>query len=160
MGWINRKSRAVSAAMHARNVVPPEPQKRSDLKDEVAEASFVEDIATLRLNTPTPNPTSDTTSLPFISPQRVSAARDSRLLWIVIDNIVYDCTEFASAHPGGADVIESFSGSDCSWQFWRFHAGDEMREFGEPLRIGYTKGVANKFKERPRFVGLRTIWDE
>lgn len=76
-------------------------------------------------------------------------------LWIVIDNVVFDCTNFAHDHPGGRQVIESFSGQDCSWQFWRFHSKDLMREWGRALRVGRTEGVKNRWKERPRFVGLR-----
>lgn len=44
-------------------------------------------------------------------------------LGIVIDDIVYDCTDFIHDHPGGITVLESFGGSECSckprsrWQF-------------------------------------------
>jgi hypothetical protein len=41
---------------------------------------------------------------------------EDKKLWIVIDNIVYDCSEFALEHPGGESVILSFIGEDCSWQ--------------------------------------------
>jgi cytochrome b involved in lipid metabolism len=94
--------------------------------------------------------------LPYIPSQVVEAAKsDPNRLWIVIDQVVFDCTEFASIHPGGHTVIESFHGEDCSWQFWRFHSPSNMDTDGRPLRIGRTAGVANCFKERPRFVGLR-----
>lgn len=33
---------------------------------------------------------------------------------IVIDNVVYDCSEFVAVHPGGDTVIRSFGGQDCS----------------------------------------------
>lgn len=33
---------------------------------------------------------------------------------IVIDEIVYDCSDFISTHPGGEAVICNLSGSDCS----------------------------------------------
>ena len=36
------------------------------------------------------------------------------LLGIVIDEIVYDCSDFISEHPGGEAVIRNLSGSDCS----------------------------------------------
>jgi cytochrome b involved in lipid metabolism len=76
-------------------------------------------------------------------------------LYLVIDDIVYDCTRFVHEHTGGPHVIESFRGQDCSWQFWRFHSKENMREWGQLLRIARTHGVKNRWKERPRFVGLR-----
>lgn len=93
--------------------------------------------------------------LPFIDASRVTESRRDGLLWIVIDDIVYDCTLFAEQHPGGRRVLEFFNGTNCSWQFWRFHSKKDMEEYGRSLRIGCTSGVPNKFNERPRFVGLR-----
>ena len=37
-----------------------------------------------------------------------------QLQGIVIDEIVYDCSDFISKHPGGEAVIRNLSGSDCS----------------------------------------------
>ncbi|KAK3617025.1 hypothetical protein LTR56_025569 [Elasticomyces elasticus] len=101
-----------------------------------------------------------TSQLPLISGDIVRAVKGSDRLWIVVDNVVFDCTEFASEHPGGRTVIESFTGEDCSWQFWRFHNKSHMRKDGLPLRIGRTEGVVNRFKERPRFHGLRRHGDD
>jgi cytochrome b involved in lipid metabolism len=81
-------------------------------------------------------------------------------LYLVVDNIVYDCTDFMHEHPGGQRVIQSFKGQDCSWQFWRFHSKDTMADWGRPLRVARTEGVPNKWKERPRFVGLRRFGAE
>jgi cytochrome b involved in lipid metabolism len=96
--------------------------------------------------------------LPFVSSSEVtSRSTESLELWIVVDNIVYDCSDFVLEHPGGTDVIESFRGEDCSWQFWRFHGQEHIREFGKPLRVAKTEGVKNRFKEPVRFVGLRGL---
>ncbi|KAL4937850.1 hypothetical protein BDV06DRAFT_215568 [Aspergillus oleicola] len=75
-------------------------------------------------------------------------------VWIVIDNIIYDCTTFQYTHPGGSAVIRNFVGQDCTWQFWRFHSQQQLQEYGRGLRVGRTKGVVNRFKEVPRFVGV------
>lgn len=80
--------------------------------------------------------------------------------WIVVDNIVYDCTDFISEHPGGEQVILSFVGEDCSWQFWRFHGKNEMEQYGKDLRIGRTSRIANRFKEPVRFVGLSRLGND
>lgn len=59
-----------------------------------------------------------TGSIPFIPAETVRLVRQQTgCLWIVIDNVVFDCTDFVNKHPGGATVIESFNGEDCSWQF-------------------------------------------
>lgn len=79
--------------------------------------------------------------------------------WIVINNVIYDCTDFQHQHPGGSVVICSFVGQDCSWQFWRFHGEDQMKRFGRALRIGRTSGVKNRFMETPRYVGLSSLDD-
>lgn len=101
--------------------------------------------------------------LPYISPDQVRKQRSEdpaygeKRLWIVVDNVIYDCTDFISEHPGGDTVIQSFIGEDCSWQFWRFHSDSIMREFGRPLRIGRTEGVKNRFIEPPRYFGLSKL---
>ena len=110
-------------------------------------------------------------ALPFIPKDEVNSKRRPGMLaqadtetnpdrhdwWIVVDNIVYDCTDFILEHPGGEQVIMSFIGEDCSWQFWRFHSRNLMEQYGVPLRIGRTEGVQNRFKEPQRFVGLSRL---
>jgi cytochrome b involved in lipid metabolism len=100
-------------------------------------------------------------NLPFIAGSEVDAKRrhkdTAESLWIVIDNIVYDCSVFVNDHPGGDTVIKSFVGSDCSWQFWRFHGKEHLEEFGKGLRIGRTSGVQNRFKEPSAYIGLRGL---
>lgn len=120
-------------------------------------ASFIEDASDPRSYQTVPVCTT-ADDLPFIDPSIILASKSAKVLWLVIDNVVYDCTAFASEHPGGSKVLQPFQGSDCSWQFWRFHGRKEMMEFGKLLRLGYTKGIQNKYKERPRFVGLRKLW--
>lgn len=53
--------------------------------------------------------------LPLIKPEEVVAMEQLRSkgstegrLWIVIDQVVYDCTEYQFEHPGGADYSAEF----------------------------------------------------
>ena len=99
--------------------------------------------------------------LPFIPASDVKARsrsssgpEESAELWIVVDNVVYDCSDFVAIHPGGQQVIQSFRGEECSWQFWRFHGKRQMEEFGKPLRVGRTAGMVNRFAEPVRWVGM------
>ncbi|KIY01440.1 uncharacterized protein Z520_02992 [Fonsecaea multimorphosa CBS 102226] len=80
--------------------------------------------------------------------------------WIVIDDIVFDCSDFISEHPGGQQVILSFVGEDCSWQFWRLHGKNVMEQYGRALRIGRTEGIQNRFVEPVRYVGLSNLGDD
>jgi cytochrome b involved in lipid metabolism len=101
--------------------------------------------------------------LPFLSAAQVCAMRriphehEEDRLYIVVENIVFDCTQFVQDHPGGPRIIENFRGQDCSWQFWRFHSKEVMEKWGRSLRVARTEGVRNKWKEIPRFVGLRRL---
>ncbi|EON63744.1 hypothetical protein W97_02972 [Coniosporium apollinis CBS 100218] len=97
--------------------------------------------------------------LPFIPSSEIKAKQIQKdvpeRIWIVIDTIVYDCSVFVNNHPGGDTVIKAFTGSDCSWQFWRFHGKEHLEEFGRSLRIGRTAKIQNRFQEPPKYVGLR-----
>lgn len=43
-------------------------------------------------------------------------------IWVVINGMVYDLTEFIMKHPGGAQIIEKYGGTDASIIFNEFHA--------------------------------------
>lgn len=79
---------------------------------------------------------------------------------IVIDDVVYDCSDFTRVHPGGDNVIQSFGGQNCSWQFWRIHSCKHLEESGTTLRVGKTKGIENRFIEPKKYIGLRALGDE
>lgn len=93
-------------------------------------------------------------------PSQLEQPSNGSRAWIVINNIVFDCTEFQHEHPGGANVIQSFIGQDCTWQFGRFHSMKHMEDFGQKLRVGRTSGVENRFREPPRYVGLSSLDDD
>ena len=114
-------------------------------------------------------------NLPFIPSNLISAkSRPGRLAikgktvtdperhewWIVVNDIVYDCTDFILEHPGGEQVIMSFIGEDCSWQFRRFHSKRILDEIARPLRIGRAVGVKNRFKEPKRRAGLASAGND
>uniref|UniRef100_A0A8H7NBA8 Cytochrome b5 heme-binding domain-containing protein n=1 Tax=Bionectria ochroleuca TaxID=29856 RepID=A0A8H7NBA8_BIOOC len=153
MGWMNRGSRP---ANRENNLLTTVNYCNKD-SDTSATVTFVEDSSDPRSYQKTSTNTKNE-DLPYIDASVIIAASDVGLLWLVIDNIVYDCTEFVHDHPGGSRVLESFRSSNCSWQFWRFHGTKDMIKFGLPLRVGCTSGIQNKFQEPARFVGLRKLW--
>lgn len=150
MGWMRLKSGAEPTAAQ-----PAEQLAERLVKTSLnATVELVEDASnTPESYRPVPSSLPDD-QLPFIPAEIVSASATTGRHWIVIDDTVYDCTDFIAEHPGGQEVLKPFKGLDCSWQFWRFHGKAEMWQARE-LRVGRTSGVRNKFKERPRFVGLR-----
>lgn len=155
MGWMHQKRQNLDRQSQTTAELHPNDTKQTIVPPTV----FIEDTSDPSSYQHMPVETPDN-ELPFIDSSIISASKLKGLLWIVIDNVVYDCTQFAPEHPGGADFIESFQASDCSWQFWRFHSKDDMLRYGKALRIGMTKGVQNKYKERPRFIGLRGFWGQ
>ncbi|WP_223881227.1 cytochrome b5-like heme/steroid binding domain-containing protein [Nesterenkonia ebinurensis] len=48
--------------------------------------------------------------------------------WAVVDQTVYDLTEWIDQHPGGAERIEQLCGTDATEQFTQQHGGDEGPE--------------------------------
>lgn len=145
MGWMHR-------SVETKAVTPGRPLIESTLESG-ASVVLVEDPENPE-SYRSVSPSVPDDELPFIHMSVVVASTMSGRHWLVIDDIIYDCTEFISEHPGGQDVLQPFRGHDCTWQFRRFHGKRELQQ-GRGLRVGRTSGVRNKFKERPKFVGLR-----
>lgn len=152
MGWLKwNEDQAIASISQKAGDLNLESESGSSLKDRILQGDVKREYAFQPCGL-------SKDQLPVIPAHIVQATRsDPSTLWIVIDEEVFDCTDFASIHPGGNTVIESFRGEDCSWQFWRFHSRINLETDGRPLRIGRTAGVPNRFKERPRFVGLRRL---
>eukprot|EP01036_Dinobryon_divergens_P027779 gene27779-36606_t len=61
-------------------------------------------------------------SQPSYSLAEVAQHSDPASPWIVVNNRVYDCTEFLRLHPGGADSILINAGTDSSEEFDAIHS--------------------------------------
>ncbi|KAI5084299.1 hypothetical protein GOP47_0000468 [Adiantum capillus-veneris] len=55
--------------------------------------------------------------------------------WIVVHNVVYDCTKFLKDHPGGSDSILINSGMDCTEEFDAIHSA-KAKAMLEDFKIG------------------------
>ncbi|KAJ5408183.1 hypothetical protein N7509_002066 [Penicillium cosmopolitanum] len=163
MGWLSLRS-WLHDGPTSFEPVPTFPTQVTDFKSVTEHVENVATIDHISASPPSEYPLQDPSvlddALPFIPPaivrnQRLHLSHANGLGWIVVDNIVYDCTKFMKEHPGGEIVIQSFIGEDCSWQFWRFHSKGIMAKWGRPLRVGRTEGIVNRFKEPPRYFGSR-----
>lgn len=72
-----------------------------------------------------------------ITASEVAEHSTKESLWIIIDNYVYDVTEWQNEHPGGKRMLQKVGGKDATKQFHKYHDVDNiMRKFGIKYRIG------------------------
>ncbi|KAI3317571.1 cytochrome b5-like heme/steroid binding domain-containing protein [Xylariaceae sp. AK1471] len=57
-------------------------------------------------------------------------------MWTVIDNEVYDVTEFQEQHPGGAKVLIGVAGKDATKKFDKYHRRALLNQYKPKLCIG------------------------
>ncbi|RYP85611.1 hypothetical protein DL769_000952 [Monosporascus sp. CRB-8-3] len=57
-------------------------------------------------------------------------------VWIIVDNGVYDVTNFLDEHPGGAKILKRMGGKNASKQFWKYHGDGVLKKYGPKLKIG------------------------
>lgn len=62
-------------------------------------------------------------------------------LWCVIDNTVYDLTDFAMAHPGGEAVLQQVAGQDATTAFYNLHRQEVLTKYSD-LAIGTIEGAS------------------
>ncbi|KAH8362530.1 hypothetical protein KR084_012609 [Drosophila pseudotakahashii] len=69
-------------------------------------------------------------------------------LWIVIDNKVYDVTQFRLEHPGGEDSLVDVAGRDATKDFNDVGHSSEAREMLKKYYIGDLAAV-DRVKKSP-----------
>lgn len=52
----------------------------------------------------------------FVPPEEICKHGDRQSCWIVIEDNVYDVTDFLDSHPGGAAAILRYAGRVCQTQ--------------------------------------------
>ena len=56
--------------------------------------------------------------------------------WLVIDNNVYDITNFLINHPGGKAILLQLAGTDATDYFHELHRPSILEEYAENFKIG------------------------
>lgn len=67
--------------------------------------------------------------------KEVSKHTESNDLWFIINNKVYDVTNFLS-HPGGSEILLEQGGKDCTEAFEDIGHSSDARELMETYKIG------------------------
>lgn len=77
-------------------------------------------------------------SLPLYSIEQIKEndGKNGRKLWILINNYIYDVTEFS--HPGGKEVLQDDHEIDRTEEFNSIHS-KKAKELAEKFKIGALK---------------------
>jgi len=57
-------------------------------------------------------------------------------LYIIVDEDVYDLTQFQDEHPGGKKILTRVAGKDASKQFWKYHNDGILKKYKSELQVG------------------------
>ncbi|KAF2213888.1 hypothetical protein CERZMDRAFT_38316 [Cercospora zeae-maydis SCOH1-5] len=72
-----------------------------------------------------------------ISPDELSKHNSKKSCWIAIGDTIWDVTDFAPKHPGGASLILKLAGQDATEQYSMFHNAALVQEtLGNGAAIG------------------------
>ncbi|KAF2735143.1 acyl-CoA dehydrogenase NM domain-like protein [Polyplosphaeria fusca] len=66
----------------------------------------------------------------------VASHNKSDNLWIIVDEDVYDLTNFQDEHPGGKKILQRVAGKDASKQFWKYHNESVLKKYQKKLQVG------------------------
>ncbi|CAG7984736.1 unnamed protein product [Penicillium olsonii] len=62
-----------------------------------------------------------------LSAQQISEHKTSEDCWVVVNNQVWDVTDFLEEHPGGSNIILKYAGSDATKAYSEVHAPSVMK---------------------------------
>ncbi|KAK4190649.1 putative cytochrome b5 [Podospora australis] len=77
-----------------------------------------------------------------ITKAEVAQHKDEKSMYIIVDDGVYDITNFLEEHPGGAKILKRMAGKDATKAFWKYHGKGVLEKYGGKLKIGTVKEEA------------------
>ena len=69
-----------------------------------------------------------------ISVEEVSKHNAAEDCWLVIDNEIWDLTEFATEHPGGSAIIFKYAGRDATQPYNEIHSSSTLKDNLDPSK--------------------------
>ncbi|KJZ79525.1 Putative cytochrome b5 [Hirsutella minnesotensis 3608] len=61
---------------------------------------------------------------------------DANGYWLIVENDVYDLTNFMDEHPGGPKILKRFAGKNATKAFWKYHSESVLKRYGAKYKIG------------------------
>ena len=81
------------------------------------------------------------------SPPQVAKNNSEDSLFVVIDSLVYDVTDFQDGHPGGAHVLLQVGGRDATRAFYSMHRHEVLNKY-RSLIVGRIENQTPKIQAR------------
>lgn len=76
----------------------------------------------------------------YITLDEVAKHNTEKSCWIVVKNVVLDCTNFFDDHPGGKQSLLNFAGKVATEAFEMLHDDDVVSKYAASTVIGIVKG--------------------
>ncbi|KAJ3119584.1 hypothetical protein HK098_005320 [Nowakowskiella sp. JEL0407] len=84
-----------------------------------------------------------------LTPEQVSLHNSEKDCWIIVNDKVYDVTNFLAEHPGGKKVLLKVAGQDATKQFNQFHNDSVLAQWGPKLLKGEIGSAAGSVASAP-----------
>ncbi|XP_014488487.1 PREDICTED: cytochrome b5-like [Dinoponera quadriceps] len=81
-------------------------------------------------------------------------------IWIVINDYVYDVTNYLHRHPGGADLLEEYAGRDATNEFDEFGHSSDARKIMKEFLIGELEDEDKRANRKKKQVSSGAIAGE
>ncbi|KAJ5959648.1 uncharacterized protein N7479_006798 [Penicillium vulpinum] len=82
--------------------------------------------------------------------QEISEHNTKKDLYLILNDKIYNCTEFADQHPGGEEVLLDLAGQDCTEAFDDVGHSDEARETLKEYFAGNVKRMPGDPEPKPK----------
>ena len=75
----------------------------------------------------------DLPQIPMAEIEKHNSAKDC---WLIINDLVYDITDFLEDHPGGRKAPLLYAGKDATEEFDMLHKPEVLTKYGKPFLKG------------------------
>ena len=81
--------------------------------------------------------------MPQHTAEEVSRHNTEKDCWVILNDTVYNLTEFLPDHPGGKKAILVYAGKDATEEFEMLHAPNVLKKYLPPeAKVGTLGGSA------------------